>query len=256
MLEVNHLTVGYPGCPVFSDLNLSIPEGKLTVIAGPNGCGKSTLLKAIAGILPSQGEILLGNQEISTLSSQFRARKIAYLPQSRQVPEITAERLVLHGRFPYLRYPRRYRSQDIALAREAMAQLGILDLAQRNLATLSGGQRQKVYIAMALAQDTPAVLLDEPTTYLDIQHQMQLLRLARILTQKGKTVVLVLHDLAMALEYADHLIVLAQGVVAARGTGEDVFASQCLSALFGVEIRRMETESGWKYYYDMGNLTE
>ncbi len=253
MLEGKHLAAGYPGCPVFSDLNLSIPDGKLTVIAGPNGCGKSTLLKAMAGILPSQGEVLLGNEEISALSPQLRARKIAYLPQSRQVPEITAERLVLHGRFPYLRYPRRYRPQDLAMAREAMAQLGILDLAQRSLATLSGGQRQKVYIAMVLAQDTPVVLLDEPTTYLDIQHQMQLLRLARVLTQKGKTVVLVLHDLAMALEYADHLIVLSQGTLAAQGTGEAVFSSRCLSAIFGVEIKRLETDNGWKYYYDMGS---
>lgn len=249
MLEIRNLTAGYPGHPVLKAVNLSIPEGKVTVIAGPNGCGKSTLLKAMAGILPGEKEMVLQGQRLHSLSQRELARKIAYLPQNRPIPEITAARLVLHGRFPYLSYPRRYRPEDQRIAREAMEKLGIADLAGRTLPTLSGGQRQKVYIAMVLAQDTPVVLLDEPTTFLDIRHQMQLMELARFLASSGKTVVLVLHDLAMALEYADHLVVLSDGKAAAQGDAEAVFSSGVLSRVFGVEVNRVQTADGWKYYY-------
>ncbi len=249
MLEIRNLSAGYPGHPVLSGINLTIPEGKVTVIAGPNGCGKSTLLKSLAGILPPKGDIFLDGQALSPLSSRELARKIAYLPQNRPVPEITVERLVLHGRFPYLHYPRRYRKEDYAIARSAMEQMGVADLAARSLPTLSGGQRQKVYIAMALAQDTPVVLLDEPTTFLDISHQMQLMTQSRFLADSGKTVVLVLHDLAMAMEHADHLVVMAKGNVAAQGDAEAVFASGCFNQVFGVNVQRALTPDGWKYYY-------
>ena len=218
MLEIRNLTAGYGGEPVLEDICLTIPRGKLTVIAGPNGCGKSTLLKAVAGILPAEGKVLLGGQELQDLSSRERARRIAYLPQNRQIPEITAGRLVLHGRFPYLSYPRRYRRSDEEIARKAMETLGIWDLADRNLNALSGGQRQKVYIAMALAQDTPVVLLDEPNTFLDISHQKQMMDLAGQLASAGKSVVMVLHDLPLAMEYADVLAVLSRGGVLAWGS--------------------------------------
>ena len=249
MLEIRDLTAGYPGQSVLSYVNLSVPKGKVTVIAGPNGCGKSTLLKALAGVLPSVGVVTLDGENISGLPPREQARKVAYLPQNRPVPEITAERLVLHGRFPYLSYPRRYRAEDYRIARDAMERLGISQLAERSLSTLSGGQRQKVYVAMALAQDTPLVLLDEPTTFLDIAYQLQLMSLARLLAGEGKTVVLVLHDLAMALERADHLVVMSDGAIAAQGDGETVFASGCLSKVFGVEVRQVHTPDGWKYYY-------
>lgn len=249
MLELRKLTAGYPGHPVLKDICLTIPEGRITVLAGPNGCGKSTLLKAIAGILPGKGQIYLSGQPLHSLPPKELARKIACLPQSRPIPEITTERLVLHGRFPYLSYPRRYRAEDQRIAREAMERLGISGLAERSVSSLSGGQRQKVYIAMALAQDTPVVLLDEPTTFLDIAHQLQLLELARFLADSGKTVVLVLHDLAMALEYGDHLVILDRGNVAASGEPERVFSSGCLKEVFGVEVRRIWTDSGWKYFY-------
>ena len=249
MLEIQNLTVGYGGEPVLEDISLAIPRGKVTVIAGPNGCGKSTLLKAIAGILPAKGSLRLGGQELLTLSPRDLAQRIAYLPQNRQVPEITAKRLVLHGRFPYLSYPRRYSRGDEEIARQAMEALGIWDLADRNLAGLSGGQRQKVYIAMALAQDTPVVLLDEPNTFLDIAHQMQMMEQAKLLASQGKTVVLVLHDLAMALEHGDFLALLSRGSVLARGSAEEVYLSGKLKEAFGVEVRRIRTPEGWKYYY-------
>ena len=249
MLEIQNLSAGYPGHPVLQNVSLSIPAGKVTVIAGPNGCGKSTLLKALAGILPHSGTVSLDSRELSCLPSRELAQTMAFLPQNRPVPEITAERLVLHGRFPYLRYPRRYREEDRQIAREAMARMGISHLAQRNLPTLSGGQRQKVYIAMALAQNTPVILLDEPTAFLDISHQLQLMHHIRQLAAEGKTVVAVLHDLTMALEQADHLILMENGTITTHGTPEAVFQTGLLSQTFQIPIRRTQTPDGWKYYY-------
>ena len=175
---------------------------------------------------------------------------MAFLPQNRTVPEITVKNLVLHGRFPYLSYPRRYRQEDLTAAAPAMAKMGISDLADRSLATLSGGQRQKVYIAMALAQDTPVVLLDEPNTFLDIAHQLQLMAQAKALAADGKTVVLVLHDLSMAMDCADSLAVLLEGACLFRGSPEEVFLSGCLDTAFGLQVGRVQANGRWKYYYE------
>ena len=249
MVEIQHLSAGYPGHPVLTDISLTFPKGQVTVLAGPNGCGKSTLLRAIAGILPSEGNILLNGGSLKALSSRQRAQQVAFLPQSRSVPEITARRLVLHGRFPYLHYPRQYRKEDLAAADAALEALGIIDLADRSLSALSGGQRQKVYIAMALAQDTPLVLLDEPTAFLDISHQLQLMALAKDLAARGKTVVLVLHDLTLALEHADSLVILSQGTVLAQGSPEEVHRSGRIREAFGVEVGRTMVDGRWKYFY-------
>ena len=249
MLEIRSLSAGYPGCPVLRDISLTISAGAVTVIAGPNGCGKSTLLKALAGILPATGSVSLDGEELLAMDRRGRARKVALLPQNRQIPEITVKNLVLHGRFPYLSYPRRYRQEDHRMAEAAMEKMGLSEFADRNLGALSGGQRQKAYIAMALAQDTPVVLLDEPNTYLDIAHQLRLMEHAKALAGEGKTVVLVLHDLAMALEWADSLAVLRDGRCCFQGTPEDTFCSGCLEKAFGVAVRRFSTPEGWKYSY-------
>ncbi len=249
MLEIKDFSAGYPGNPVLEHISLSIPAGAVTVIVGPNGCGKSTLLKALAGILPASGSVSLEGQALLTLTGRERAKKVAFLPQNRKVPEITVKNLVLHGRFPYLSYPRRYRQEDLRIAEAAMEKMGIIHLAQRSLTTLSGGQRQKVYIAMALAQDTPVVLLDEPNAFLDIAHQLQLMEQAKALAGEGKTVVLVLHDLSLALEYADSLAVLSDGKLLFQGNSEETFQSGCLDKAFGVEVRRFLTPEGWKYSY-------
>ena len=251
MVEVRRISVGYGGEPVLRDVSLSVRPGEVLVLVGPNGCGKSTLLRAGAGLLPlSGGEIVIDGQPIGALSTRQLAQTVAYLPQNRSVPEIMALQLVLHGRFPYLTYPRRYRPKDLELARAAMARMGIEDLAERPLTSLSGGQRQKVYIAMALVQDTPVVLLDEPTTFLDIGHQLLLMEQARLLAEAGKAVVLVLHDLLLALETADRLAVLEQVRLAACGDPESVFRSGCLDAVFGVRVRRFEARDGCHYYYE------
>lgn len=249
MLEIKNLSAGYGAERVLRDISMNIPRGKVTAIVGPNGCGKSTLLKALAGIIPSSGAVILEGQDLLSLPGKALAQKVAYLPQNRAVPEITVKNLVLHGRFPYLSYPRRYRREDHAIAASAMERMGIGDLADREVTTLSGGQRQKVYIAMALAQDTPVVLMDEPNTFLDIAHQLQLMEQARQLAEEGRTVVLVLHDLSLALEYADSLAVLCRGQCVFQGNPEDTFLSGCLESAFGVGLQRVQTPEGWKYYF-------
>ena len=249
MIELKNICAGYPGKPVLQDLTMTVPTGQVTAILGPNGCGKSTLLKTLCGILQAdRGEARLDGENLLSLPRKNLAGKVAYLPQNRQIPEITVGRLVLHGRFPYLRYPRRYRREDYAAADEAMEKMGILDFADTLLRQLSGGQRQKAYIAMAMAQDTPVILLDEPATYLDISHQLRLIRQARELTDRGKTVVMVVHDISQAMTASDRIVLMDQGKVILEGTPEEVFASGKVDAVFGVKLGRVKTELGWHYY--------
>jgi iron complex transport system ATP-binding protein len=251
MIKITNLCTGYSFKEILHHVNLTIPSGKITVIVGPNGCGKSTLLKTLCGILPIQsGTISLEEQNLATFTPQTLARRISYLAQNRQIPDITVQRMVLHGRFPYLSYPRRYRKEDLQIASDAMNRMGIADLADVPLSHLSGGTRQKVYIAMALAQNTPIVLFDEPTTYLDISHQLQTMEHARFLTSEDKTVVMVLHDLSMALQTADQLVVMNQGMIVTQGTPEEIYSSGCLDQIFGIKLKRIQTNTGWHYYYD------
>lgn len=249
MIKTQDLCAGYASEQILFDINLTIPSGKITVILGPNGCGKSTLLKTFCGILPIQsGSIHLNADSLNTFTPKTLARQISYLSQSRQVGDITVQRMVLHGRFPYLSYPRRYRTEDLQIAQEAMNRMGIANFADAPIGTLSGGTRQKVYIAMALAQDTPIILFDEPTTYLDVSHQLQMMEHARFLSQDGKTVVMVLHDISMAMQVADKIIVMDKGHVIDQGTPQTIYDSGCLNTVFGVKINRVQTANGWHYY--------
>ena len=251
MIQLRGLRAGYPGRTVLEGIDLDFRPGEVLAILGPNGCGKSTLLRTANGLLPrTGGEVLVDGVSIDRLTPRDLARKAAYLPQSRQVPAITARRMVLHGRFPYLSYPRRYSREDRAMVSRALDWAGAAELADRPLAELSGGQRQKVYLAMALAQDTAAILMDEPTTYLDVACQLEVMALARRLAEEGRAVVMVLHDLPLALRWADDIALLSVGRLAAYGTAEEVYASGRLDRVFGVALRRVETESGWQYYYD------
>ena len=249
MIELRELDCGYQGKTVLQNVTLSFPAGKVLVLLGPNGCGKSTLLRTALGLLPKQGgEIRFDGAEIGTLSPKEIARKAAYLSQSRNVPSISARRMVLHGRFPHLSYPRRYRPEDHAAVERALKQADAAELADRPMGELSGGQRQKVYLAMALAQETQAVLMDEPTTYLDVRHQLETMEMARGLARQGRAVVLVLHDLSLALRTADVLAVLDQGTLQMVGTPEEVFSSGVLDDAFGVTVKRVDSEDGWQYY--------
>lgn len=249
MLEARNLAAGYPGRPVLEGVSLSARPGRVLVLLGPNGCGKSTLLRAMAGLLPARGgEVLLDGRPLGDYSPRRAAQKIAFLPQSRPAPSITARRMVLHGRFPYLSYPRRCRREDYEAVERALRQADALDLAERPLPELSGGQRQKVYLAMALAQETETLLMDEPTTYLDVRHQLETLALTRRLAAEGRAVVLALHDLCLALSMADEAAVLSGGRLAALGGPEEIYRSGILERVMGVRLGRAAGPEGWRYF--------
>ena len=239
MVELRNLTAGYGEKTVLHDISITFPPGTVTAILGVNGCGKSTLLKAAAGLIPLQGgEVLAGEP---------RARHIAYLPQSRRLPELTAYRLVLHGRFPWLGWPRNYRKEDHTAAKAAMERLGVAEFADMPLPQLSGGTRQKCYLAMALAQEAPTILLDEPTSFLDPGHQLRFLEICRSLAAEGRAVVLVLHDLPLALRYADRVAVLDGGRLIALGTPDEIMSTDILQKTFGVQIFPVSTPLGTHY---------
>ena len=251
MIQLQNISAGYGGPLVVQDVSLDLKAGEVLVLLGPNGCGKSTLLKVIAGLQPpAGGQVLVDGQPAARLTRRQLAQKVTYLPQSRSVPNITAYRMVLHGRFPYLSYPRRYRPQDHAAAKKALEQADAWDLAGLPVQTLSGGQRQKIYLAMALAQDTQTILMDEPTTYLDIQHQLDLMRFSQTLAGEGKAVVLVLHDLCLALRFAHRGAVMAGGRLLQTGTPDELFSSGTLKTTFHTPLNRIQTAGGWRYYYD------
>ena len=247
MLEARNLSAGYPGRAVLAGVSLAARPGRVLALLGPNGCGKSTLLRTMAGLLPPLGgEVLLDGRR--DYSPRQAAQRVAYLPQSRTAPNITVRRLVLHGRFPYLSYPRRYGREDYEAVDRALAAADALDLADRPLPELSGGQRQKAYLAMALAQETETILMDEPTTYLDIRHQLEVLALVRRLAEEGRGVVLALHDLCMALTAADDVAVLGEGRLLALGGPEAVYQSKVLERVMGVRLDRSEGPGGRRYF--------
>jgi iron complex transport system ATP-binding protein len=249
VLEIKDLHAGYPGKPVLKGIDLTVPAGTVTAVVGPNGCGKSTLLKAVCGLLPpAAGDVKMNGTSLRNVSGTERAKQVAYLPQERQIPEITALRMVLHGRFPYLSYPRRYRAEDLRIAREAMARMNLEEQEQTPVGELSGGMRQKVYIAMVLAQDTAAVLMDEPTTFLDVAHQLQMMEEAAQMARAGKSVLLVLHDLTLTMQYCDRIAVMEDGVIVAEGTPEEIWESGCVDRVFGVTLCRVQTATGFHYY--------
>ena len=248
MISLENVCAGYRSREILHSVCAQFPAGKVTALIGPNGCGKSTLLKTVVQILhPTSGRVLIDGIPSDELSPAALARRVAYLPQSRPVPDITVFRMVLHGRFSHLSYPRRYREEDYAAASRALRSVGMEQLASESLASLSGGMRQKVYIAAALAQDSAAVLMDEPTTHLDIAHQLLTLQTARDLAAMGRAVVLVLHDLAHALCTADNVVLLAEGRVVFSGSSYDAYASGKLDEVFGVRVERVVTESGAHY---------
>ena len=245
MIAIKDLYSGYGDDDILKGVSLNILNNKLTVIAGPNGCGKSTLLKTISGIIKkTSGSIFIDNVDLSNILPLDRAKRIAYLSQNRSVPDIAVKNLVLHGRFPYLSYPRRYRAEDREAVDMALERMGIEGLRDKMVSELSGGERQKVYIAMALAQGSDYLLLDEPTTFLDISHQFQLLDLAKELCSENKCVVMVLHNLESALSIADSFILMDKGRLLFEGSVDDVYSSKLIDKVFNVEIKK-ESDHWW-----------
>ncbi|WP_164992420.1 ABC transporter ATP-binding protein [Streptomyces sp. L2] len=239
-LSAENVTLAYDQRVIAERLSVEIPDHSFTVIVGPNACGKSTLLRALSRMLrPSRGRVLLDGQAIQSMPAKKVARTLGLLPQSSIAPDgITVADLVGRGRYPHQGLLRQWSAEDERVVQEAMARTGTAELAGRHVDELSGGQRQRVWIAMALAQQTELLLLDEPTTYLDIQHQIDVLDLcAELHENQGRTLVAVLHDLNHAARYATHLIALRDGEVIAEGAPKDIVTADLVERVFGLRCQ-------------------
>ncbi|MDB4837897.1 Fe(3+) dicitrate ABC transporter ATP-binding protein FecE [Marinomonas sp.] len=238
-LSTHNVSVGYHGRAIVKNVSLAIPEGKIIALLGPNGCGKSTLLKSMARILsPMEGEIHWQGKNLHTTASRHLATQLALLPQTQPIPDgITVEDLVAYGRSPYTGFWGRLTVEDRNIINQSMEQVGVTELKDQLVSELSGGQRQRVWLAMTLAQDTPYLLLDEPTTYMDLSHQVELMELFNVLNEAGKTIVTVLHDINQAARYCDHLIVMKSGEIITQGKPEDVLTEDMLKSVFSLNAQ-------------------
>ena len=242
MLELiaQDLSLAYQGNTIIQDLSLTIPAEKITVLVGSNGCGKSTLLKGLARLLkPTSGGVYLDGKSILASSTKSVARQLGLLPLSPISPEgLTVKDLVSQGRYPYQDWRQQWSIQDRQIVREALEMTDLVALSDRPLDTLSGGQRQRAWIAMSLAQNTKILLLDEPTTFLDLAHQMEVLDLLyRLNQQQGRTIVMVLHDLDRACRYADYLVAIKAGRVFAAGTPAEIVTAELVEAVFNLKCQ-------------------
>ena len=239
-LRADHLSIGYDDTAVISDLSVDVLDGRITAIVGPNACGKSTLLRGLARLLkPTGGQVILDGEDIVSLHTKEVARRLGLLPQTSIAPEgISVADLVSRGRFPHQKVLRQWSRDDAAAVEEAMRSVGVTELAGRLVDELSGGQRQRVWVAVVLAQQTPLVLLDEPTTFLDIAHQVELLDLFAMLNrEQNRTIVVVLHDLNHACRYADQVVVMKSGSIVAQGNPNSTITERLVEDVYGLKCQ-------------------
>ena len=237
-LRASNLTLGYDDMMIIDELDLKIPTGEITVFVGANGCGKSTLLRSLARLLkPKSGQVLLGGNGVDTLSTKEVAKQLAILPQGPIAPEgLTVLQLVKQGRYPHQNWLKQWSREDEKVVNQVLEATKMKDLADRNVNSLSGGQRQRAWIAMSLAQKTDIILLDEPTTYLDLAHQIEILDLLFELNEaEGRTVVMVLHDLNLACRYAHNIVAIQDKKIYAQGRPEDIVTSEMVRDVFKLE---------------------
>ncbi|GAB4129881.1 MAG: ABC transporter ATP-binding protein [Roseiflexaceae bacterium] len=237
-LQTQQLTLAYDRAVIITAIDLAIPSGKITALVGPNGCGKSTLLRGMARLLPpKQGSVLLDGKAIHQLPTRELAKQLGILPQNPTAPEgLTVRELVAQGRYPHQSWLQQWAADDEAAVLKALSLTGMADLADRPVDALSGGQRQRAWIAMTLAQETPVILLDEPTTFLDLAHQIEILQLLEQLNrEEERTIVMVVHDLNHATRHAQHLVALKGGAVVVAGDPALVVTPDLLRVVFGIE---------------------
>lgn len=235
-LRANQLSLAYDSRLIVDGLDLTIEIGTITALVGPNGCGKSTLLRGLARLLkPRGGSVVLNSRSIHSMSTKELAREMGILPQSPRAPEgLTVYELVAQGRYPHQRFFNQWSARDEAVTREALAFTSMDDLADRPLDTLSGGQRQRAWIAMTLAQETAILMLDEPTTFLDLAYQVEVLDLLHDLNQHGRTIVMVLHDLNQACRYAHQIVAMKEGAIVVQGPPHEVITPATIASVFGL----------------------
>lgn len=246
-IRVENLTVAYENHTIIENMNLSLPKGKINIIIGGNGCGKSTLLKTISRInKPVSGEIFINQKNIKKVKEKEIAREVAFLPQGPVCPNgITVRELVAYGRFPYQKMIGGLSSHDQEVINWAIEQTGLSEFADRAVENLSGGQRQRAWIAMTLAQETEIIMLDEPTTYLDLSYQLEVLEILQKLNrERNITVVVVLHEINNAFKFADHIVGLKKGKVICEGRPMDVITEETLKTIYGIEAQLKKSETG------------
>jgi iron complex transport system ATP-binding protein len=251
MINVDNVSFSYnEKVQIIRDVTTEIEDKKITTILGHNGCGKTTLLKLIAHLIrPQAGSISLDGKDVSEFSNKNLAKRIALLAQKDYSSDITVEQLVSFGRYPYQRYGMGLSQKDKDRVDYALREIHIEQFRNNSILHLSGGQKQKVYIALALAQDTDIIILDEPTTYLDINVRFEIMDLVKRLNQSGKTIVMVLHDLDLALEYSDNIILMDQGRIVIQGPKQEVIESKMIEKIFNVELYPINYKGKTVYHF-------
>lgn len=250
MLKLENLSIGYNGHSVVRHINLTFRKGEITTIIGKNGTGKSTLLKSATSLHKAlSGSVTLEGRKQQEFTRKEWARKVAFLNQNHTDSACTVQSLVEHGRYPHLGFSKRMGEEDYTIVDKAITTMGIGALGNKGLLKISGGERQKAYLAMVLAQDTPYIALDEPATYLDLSVQKEILTLLDELRRQGKCIIAVMHDLGSALQVSDHICLLDRGKVVSYTTPEGLVASHLIEEVFGVECTKVSSKKGLRYLF-------